>query len=341
MNQESIEEYLDKLLNQSERDLDKVFILRLKEMKRWLAGLYEKYPDGKGINRTAIYKYRRFEKELERIKENIQSDYKEAYAIIYALMSSQYVENYIRSGYVYEMTLTTDMQYSIPSAEVIREAVTNPIKELTLNATLNSHRNQVLRRIRIELGQGIQAGESYSQMAKRLESAFKFSRDKAKMTAVTEAGRSQSKGRLRSIEKVREYVPESRTDKLWLSSRDMSVRHAHKVLDGQKAGKDDLFEYGGHSAPAPSLFGVAKLDIRCRCDTLLLIDGKKPDTMRVRDYDNEDYQIRLAQRIEQIMADEGKTEKQATKKAKRQVHPPSKVQEFMDYQTWYKTLLNK
>ena len=341
MNQETIEDYLNELLDDAEDELDRVFLNRLKAMKQWLAELYDKYPDGNGISRTEIYKYRRFEKEMQFIKANIQEDYKQAYALIYGLMASQFVENYIRSGYVYEMTLATDMQYAIPSAETIREAVTNPIKELTLNATLNTHRNQVLRRIRIELGQGIQAGESYSQMAKRLEKAFNFSRNKAKLTAVTEAGRSQSKGRLRSVEKVREYAPDKKTDKLWLSSRDASVRHAHRVLDGQKAGKDDLFEYKGHKAPAPSLFNIARLDVRCRCDTLLLIDNKKPDTMRVRDYDDVQYQQRLAQRIEEIMADEGKTEKQATRKARKQIYPPSKVQDFMDYQTWYESLLNK
>ena len=343
MDQESIEDYLNELLEGAEDELDQVFLSRLKEMEKWLSALFKRYPDPEtnSINRSEIYKLRRFDKEMQFIKQNIQEDYKQAYALIFGLMSSQYVENHLRSGYVYEMTTQTEMQFAIPNVETIREAVMNPIKEIRLNTTLNGHRNAVIKKIRTEIAQGIGAGESYSTMAKRLEEISGFSRRKARMTARTEAGRSQSLGRLRSIEKAKEYMPETKTDEAWLSSRDASVRHAHRVLDGQRKGDDGLFEYQGHKARAPSLFGVAKLDIQCRCDTLLLINGEKPDTMRVRDYDDEDYQRRLAERIKEIMADEGKTEKQATRKAKRQIYPPSKVQEFMDYQAWYDSLLNK
>ena len=338
MNQESIEEYLNQLLEESESDLDRVFIARLKAMKDWLRELYEKYPSGEGINRTEIYKYRRFEKELQFIKQNIQGDYKQAYALISGLMVSQYVENYIRSGYVYEMTTQTDMQYAIPNTQTVIEAVTNPIKELTLNATLNNHRNQVLRRIRVELAQGIQAGESYSRMAKRLEKAMGFSRSKARMTARTEAGRAQTLGRLESLEQVKKYA---KTDEFWMAELDKRTRTSHRKLDGQERGKDGYFHYRGMKARGPSLWGVASMDIQCRCDIASKVNGIMPDSRRAKDYDDADYQQRLADRIDELMADEGLTEKQATRKAKRQIYPPSKIVEFQDYKTWYESLLNK
>lgn len=340
MNQEEIEDYLNDLLEDAEDELDQVFLSRLKEMKQWLSKLFEKYPDpeNNSISRTEVYKYRRFEKELQMIKENIHSDYKAAYAIIFGLMSSQYTQNYLRTGHLFEMSTQLDMAYQIPKAATIKEAITNPIKEITLNSTLNKHRNETIRRIRIELAQGIQAGEGYSTMAKRLEGALGFSRRKARTVARTEAGRSQSLGRLHTMDKVKETIDDRRLDKSWLSSRDTDVRHSHRKLDGQLAGKDGLFEYKGHKAPAPSLFGVPWLDIQCRCDTLYLVNGEKPELMRVRDYTDARYQQRLADRTEELMADEALTEKQAERKAKKQVHPPSKVTEYMDYDTWYQAL---
>lgn len=338
MNQEEIEDQLNEMLDQAEDELSEIFLRRLDSMLQWLSKMHRQYSDGEKISRTEIYKYRRFEKELASIKENIQADYKAAYSLIYGAMSEQYLQNYLKTGYVFEMSSQLDMGYQIPKAETIRQVITNPIKELTLNSTLNKHRNETLRRLRVELGQGIQAGESYSQIAKRLEDTFNFSGRKARTVARTEAGRSQSLGRLKTMEKVKETIDESRLDKMWLSSRDTGVRHSHRKLDSQKAGKDGLFEYQGHTAPAPSLFGVPWLDINCRCDTLFLLEGKKPDTMRVRDYTDADYQQRLADRIEELMADEALTEKQAERKAKKQIRPPSVVKEYMTYDKWYEAL---
>ncbi len=71
------------------------------------------------------------------------------------------------------------------------------------------------------------------------------------------------------------------------------------------------------------------------------VNGQKPALRRARDYDDSEYQKRLAERTEEIMADEGKTEKQAERKAKKQVYPPSKVIEYMDYDKWYQSLKDK
>ncbi len=338
MNQEQIEEYLNDLLEESEDELDQVFINRLKAMREWLAELYRKYPDGESINRTEIYKYKRFQKELEFIKGNIQDDYKQAYTLVAGLMSSQYTENYLRSGHIYEMTTQTDMDYVIPSAQTITEAVTNPIKELTLNSVLNQHRNEILRRIRIELGQGIQAGESYTNMAKRLEKALDFSRTKARRVARTESGRAQTLGRLKSGEQASQYAD---LTKYWLSEMDKRTRRAHRDLDDRKADDEGYFNYRGMKARGPSLWGVASMDINCRCDIFYTVNGQKPALRRARDYDDSEYQKRLAERTEEIMADEGKTEKQAERKAKKQVYPPSKVIEYMDYDKWYQSLKDK
>lgn len=262
-----------------------------------------------------------------------------AYTLVFGILTSQYIENYIRSGYVYSLTTQTDMQYAIPSVETIREVLENPIKELKLNSILNRNRNQTIRRLRIEVAEGIHAGESYSKIAKRLEKVFKFSRYKARMVARTESGKAQTMSRIKSGERAEEYG--AKLTKTWYSERDKRVRDSHQKLDGDKAGKDGLFRYKGNKTTGPSLWvgpDSAKLSINCRCDILYLVNNKKPDTMRAKDYDDADFQRRLAERIEQIMADEGKTEKQAEKKARKQVFPPSKVQEFMDYETWRKSL---
>lgn len=66
------------------------------------------------------------------------------------------------------------------------------IAELTLLKTLRQHRNDIVHKINIELAQGIQDGESYWVMAKRLKRVLGFSSNKARTVARTEGGRAVS-----------------------------------------------------------------------------------------------------------------------------------------------------
>lgn len=339
MNQEEIEDYLDRMLKTANSDLDKVFAGRMKSLFDTLGSFFRKYKAGETISRNEIYKYNRFNKEMESIKEQISADYAEIYVIIHELMKSQYVENYLRTNYVYEMTLQTQTFSSIPTAQVVLEAIANPIDKLKLPEIMKEHRNYIINRIRIELAQGIQAGESYSQMAERLEKAVNFSRSKAIKVARTESGRTQVEGRLKSIEDVKRVS--SRIREFWMSELDTRTRKSHRRLDGQLADKDGWFHYGGRKAKGPSLWGIASMDINCRCDVGAKINGIMPDSRRAKDYDDAAYQKRLAERIEEIMADEGKTAIQAERKAKKQVFPPNKIIRWQSYDNWYEDLKSR
>ena len=336
--QEEIEEYLNDLLEQTEEELDRVFAERLKTILNQLAEMHRKYSKDGVISRTEMYKYKRFEKEMQFIKDNMQEHYAGVYTAISGLMVSQYRNNYMHSAHLYEIAAKEDMGYQIPSVQTIKEIISNPIKELTLPKILTQHRNEIIRNIRIEIAQGIQAGESYSEMAARLEQRVEFSRQKARRVARTEAGRAQTLGRLKSIEQAKKYAE---TDEFWMAELDKKTRKAHRKLDGQERGEDGLFHYKGMKAPGPSLWGVASMDINCRCDIGTKINGMFPNLRRARDYDNADYQRKLAKKIDEIMADEGKTEKQATRKAKRLVYPPNKVIDYINYDEWYKSLKDK
>jgi SPP1 gp7 family putative phage head morphogenesis protein len=338
MNQETIEEHLTQMLEDSEREIDKVFAKRTKALLEHLGEMFRKYEKDGELSRTQIYKYNRFEKELEFIKGQIQEDYKALYKEIDKLMKEQWLDNYLQSAYVYEMATQTDMQYTIPSAEVINQAILNPIAELALSALMNGHRNEIIRKIRIELAQGIQAGESYSQIAERLENAVDFSRVKALRVARTESGRVQVEGRLKSIEQASKYT---NLERFWMAELDTRTRKAHRKLDNQTADKDGYFHYKGMKAKGPSLWKNPSMDINCRCDVGATVKGKRPDVRRVKDYDDVAYQKRLAERIEELMVNEGLTAKQAEKKAKKQIYPPSKVVEYQSYDKWYEGLKNK
>ncbi len=73
------------------------------------------------------------------------------------------------SLYLYEMASQTSMQFDVPSKEVIKSAIEQPIEFIRLMPTLpQKHRDEVLKKIRMHITQGIMSGEGLSKIAKAI-----------------------------------------------------------------------------------------------------------------------------------------------------------------------------
>jgi SPP1 gp7 family putative phage head morphogenesis protein len=334
MNQLEIEEYLDKLAQQTESDIEEVFNRRLRVILNQLSALYEKYGNGDGeISWTDVNKYSRLTKELNRINKVLNDGYKEVVKMLQQSTENIYLEGYLRHMYLYEMSTGYSMRVTLPTMEVIREILINPISKLTLPSIFEEHRNQIIRRINIEIAQGIQAGESYAVIARRLQKSVQFGRNKARTVVRTEAGRARSIAAEKSEEKASKYV---KITGVWLSALDLRVRYSHRQLDGKETDTEGYFHYKGMKAKGPHQWGVPHMDINCRCVKLRKVNGMLPEYRRGRDYMDEKYQEKLAERIEQFMANESLTYKQALKRAQKEIKPPSITMPFTSYDEWYK-----
>jgi SPP1 gp7 family putative phage head morphogenesis protein len=336
LNQQEIDKRLDGIVDNAESDIDVVFAKRLKDILENVLRIHKQYVKDGEFTRTDFYKSTRYKAELKFIAEQINEDYQELYKDIQSLLQEQYLDNYLLSGYLFQMFASQEegqrvnMEYTIPSINTINQAILNPIKELTLPVLLNNHRNETIRKINIHIAQSIQAGEGYSTLAERLQRELGFSRNKARTVARTEAGKVQTLSRLDSAAHAEQYADMTKT---WNSVLDNEVRTSHRVLDDQDADEEGYFHYQGHKAKGPRLFGVAKLDINCRCALLWLVGGKRPELRRARNYEDADYQRKLANRIDKYMED-GNTFKQAEKKALKEIKPPTIVVGYQSHNSW-------
>lgn len=116
-------------------------------------------------------------------------------------------------------------------------------------------------RIAGELRAGLLEGDGIPELAKRLEDAAAFSRDRAELVARTETTRVTNGSQRDALAdfQVRESVT---VQKSWLSARDSRVREEHAALDdGSWIGVDQTFP-NGLSAPG---------EPNCRCTILFRI----------------------------------------------------------------------
>ena len=128
------------------------------------------------------------------------------------------------------------------------------------------------RQLRNSLMEGVRAGEGIPDLAKRVSSVFADAKGpRSTVIARTEVLNSSnfatwSAHRQSGVVSIRE----------WLATKDDRVRDAHAMMDGQRRGINNPFTApGGATAMYPGGFGIAELDIQCRCTTIPVIEDPK------------------------------------------------------------------
>lgn len=285
-NQNDIDNYIDKLINQADKEIETLFAKRLKEIKQIIANMYEKYDrDEPQVTWTEFNKYNRLNKELNRIGQMLSQDYREVAKAIKQSQQNVYIEKYMMSLFLYEVASQTPMNFDIPTTQTIQTAIEQPIEFIKLVPTLQKHRDDTLKRIRTHITQGIMSGEGYSKIAKALRNDLGMSKAQSVRVARTETGRALSQAGLDSATVAKDNGLDMK--KRWYATKDTRTRDTHRHLDGQTVGIDENFHSSGCVGPAPKLFvGVAsaKENINCRCKLLYYIDEDElPTTMRTKE----------------------------------------------------------
>lgn len=285
-NQNDIDNYIDKLIKQAEKEIEVLFSRRLKVIKQELADMFEKYQsDDVYVTWTEFNKYNRLNKELHRIAEMLTDDYSQVAKTIKQTQQNAYIEKFMMSLFLYEMASQTSMQFDIPTAKTIQAAIEQPIEFIKLIPTLQKHRDEVLKRIRIHITQGIMSGEGYTKIAKALRDDIGMTKAQSQRVARTEAGRAMSQAGLDSA-----LVAEDNgltMYKMWYAVKDNRTRDTHRHLDGAKRPIRENFKSSGCVGQAPKLFvglNSAKENINCRCKLLYYIDEDElPTVMRTKE----------------------------------------------------------
>lgn len=287
-NQDDVDKIVEQLIAKSERELERLFAERLKVIKRELSAMFERFEsDEPNVTWTEFNKYDRLNKQLARIAEMMTDDYREVAKAIKKMRQNAYIEQYMMSLFLYEMATQTPMRFEVPNASVINKAIEQPIELIKLIPTLEKHRSEVLKRLRVHITQGILSGEGYAKVAKAISDDVGVSKAQALRVARTETGRALSQASLDSAQVAQDNG--FKMMKRWFATKDSRTRDTHRHLDGKSISLNESFKSSGCVGLAPKLFvGInsAKENINCRCKLLHYIDETDlPGVMRVKNDD--------------------------------------------------------
>jgi len=273
------------LTKEAEKELIINYKKALDDIRKKIALIYEKYSETGELTYAEMAKYNRYDELIKSIEKRLKELGVSNAKLTTGLAGDVYQESFYRTGYFFESSLQARLGYGLINNDVIKAAVQNPISGLTLNQTLEKNRAAIILKIRQEITQGLIKGEHYSKMARRIKDSLGGDAYKAVRVAQTEAHRCQNMGVLESGYHAASKGVEMY--KVWDATLDGKTRPSHQALDQQKVEVNEDFEIEGATAPAPGMFGVAALDINCRCALRHELKGYAPEKRYAREVEGQ------------------------------------------------------
>lgn len=185
---------------------------------------------------------------------------------------------YYGSWYALESAENIQLDFAMLPEKYIEQLVNKKVDGKNFSERLYKYRDDLAEKVTSSLLNGAAKGRGYRKVAKEVGELTEASYKQALRIARTEGGRVQSTAKQKAYVEAKEKG--IRIQKQWLATLDKKTRHQHQILDGQVVGVEEQFEFGGYKADGPRLFGVAGLDINCRCTTITVVNGISPDVRR-------------------------------------------------------------
>lgn len=251
----------NKRLGSYERTLKKAYTSLLGDMNKVISNTYAKLDDNDLIG--SLQKYHRKDNVEKNLTNLINEFSKAKYKGMYNGLKDQitYAYDYYHTALT-EVTGKTFTQTPLKK-EWLTQTIENELSGLTLKQTIQRDRQSIIYSLKSNLIQGVNRGESYSQMAKRMKDVVNGDYQKAVRIARTETHRVKEAGTFESALKGEKAgITQVKT---WNSSNDSRTRKEHRRLDGETIPLDEYFRLGSAKTLKPGDTGRAEHDINCRC----------------------------------------------------------------------------
>lgn len=134
---------------------------------------------------------------------------------------------------------------------------------IPLSARLYTNIEELTGAIRAQFSRGIASSMTWKQIAQNLTAESEAALYQSQRIARTEGHRVMNEGTYDSMREAKNSGAD--IVKQWDSTLDSRTRPSHIKLDGQIVEVDETFKTDGMQAEYPGGFGVAAMDINCRC----------------------------------------------------------------------------
>ena len=256
-----LNEESNKMLGSYEKTLRKTYTALLRDMQNSIANVYSKIDDNDMLN--SLRKYHRKENIEKTMASMIDELSKTKYKGMYNQLRDQLLFSY---KYYYEaLTTVSGKDYKLTPLKTswIRAIIENEDVGTKLKEVVQKDRVDLIYKVKSNLIQGVNRGETYSQMAKRMQTVINNDYQKAVRIARTETHRVKEAGTYESALKGEQAgIKQMKT---WNSSNDGRTRREHRRLDGKTIPMDEYFRVGRDKMLTPGTGSRPEQNVNCRC----------------------------------------------------------------------------
>ena len=262
----SLFDSFETMLQTSESQIIANYFRKLINIKNILAYNFEKYEDEGQLHYDDLAQYNRLAKMSADIRGVIVALYTENTALMTNTMTNTYANSFVGTGNIVSRAWGNNSLIGIIREEEINRALTNDISGLKWTERMGIRREQAVLKIRETIVQGLYNGESYGQMAERLNSIM-GQENKGDIPNATRIIRTECYRIFSEAKKDRlDRVGGADMMKEWFTAKDERVRNNHKPMHGIRVPYNQKFLLpNGNSGFAPGMIGSSEDDTNCRC----------------------------------------------------------------------------
>jgi len=232
-------------------------------LKQSLAKAFEQFESDGKLNYEDMVAYNRLtklQKELTGITVRLYQDNSN---IINDTLETTYKDAFNKTTQAVSRAWGKDSLLGIIRDDEIQKAVNNDISGLRWAERMERHKDKAAAYIRETIVQGLHNGESYRQMANRLNEVVGKDVKRAITIVRAESGRVFSEAQKDRFDRIAKNI---NLIKKWITSKDEKVRDNHVSMHGVSVAYKQNFKLAnGNEGFAPRQIGDPKDDIGCRC----------------------------------------------------------------------------
>jgi len=256
-----------KLEEETIKEVARSYKKALKNIKSEIATLYEKYATDGKLTSIELTKFGRFEKMEIEISKYLKELTGETLTITKNSIKEAIKKTYLLNRYVLEQGLGVKTGVYGVNERLIMANILNPMDKIGWESRLKLSVTETLRTVTEAINEGSIQGYAYDKTAKMITDTT----DKAFYRAVrivrTEQHRASNVAAAESFEESKNAADKLglKIGKIWNAASDEVTRDEHADLDGQIADENGYFHINGLTTEYPGGFGIAAMDINCRC----------------------------------------------------------------------------
>lgn len=276
-NQKKQRDILKKMTKQTERQVAREYKKALDNIRIALAKLYEKYAVKGILSNAEMTRFNRLsnlEKELTIINRELGTSVSRD---ITKMQRIQIDQSFFRYAWAVDQNLGIELKWGQISDAIIKEAVANPLKKISLIELNARTKNRINRTIT----QGLIKGSTIKEMANGIKSVYGGEYKNAVRTVRTESHKIVEAGIQEQFLKGQKLGVKLR--KMLISTLDDRTRAQSAQMDTQVSDENGLFTYPDGTKAIPGQTGNPAWDINDRERSIEIVEGYSAVIRRTRD----------------------------------------------------------